>query len=106
MITMRLGSYTGTICYLPHFNYILCSWGFYSDDLYTLQKKAVCVVANSPYITHTDLIFNKYTFIKIHDLHNYVYKLKLKNIFFRLCNNLLPLYFNSFLQTKTVTSIT
>ena len=84
MITMGLGSYTGTICYLPHFNYILCSWGFYSDDLYTLQKKAVCVVANSPYITHTDLIFNTYTLIKIHDLHvNY---LKSYKLFYHLYN--------------------
>ena len=46
---------------LPHFNYGLCSWGFHSDDLFALQKKAVRVVANRPYIAHTDPIFNKYT---------------------------------------------
>ena len=33
---------------LPHFNYGLCSWGFHSDDLFALQKKAVRVVANRP----------------------------------------------------------
>ena len=49
---------------LPHFNYGLCSWGFHSDDLFALQKKAVRVVANRPYIAHTDPIFNKYTLIK------------------------------------------
>ena len=75
---------------LPHFNYGLCSWGFHSDDLFALQKKAVRVVANRPYITHTDPIFNKYTLIKIHGL----YKLQLYNLFYRLCNNLLPLYLN------------
>ena len=54
---------------LPYFNYGLCSWGFHSDDLFALQKKAVRVVANRPYIAHTDPIFNKYTLIKIHDLY-------------------------------------
>ena len=41
---------------LPHFNYGLCSWGFHGDDLFALQKKAVRVVANRPYIAHTDPI--------------------------------------------------
>ena len=35
------------------------------DDLFALQQKAVRVVANRPYIAHTDPIFNKYTLIKI-----------------------------------------
>ena len=85
---------------LPHFNYGLCSWGFHSDDLFALQKKAVRVVANRPYIAHTDPIFNKYTLIKIHDL----YKLQLYKLFYRLCNNLLPLYFNSFFPTVNRTN--
>ena len=75
---------------LPHFNYCLCSWGFHSDDLYALQKKAVRAVVNRPYIAHTDPIFNKYTLIKIHDL----YKLQLYKLFYRLCNNLLLVCFN------------
>ena len=74
---------------LQHFNYGLCSWGFHSDDLFALQKKVVRLVANRPYIAHTDPIFNKYTLIKLHDL----YKLQLYKLFYRLCNNLLPLYF-------------
>ena len=85
---------------LPYFNYGLCSWGFHSDDLFALQKKAVRVVANRPYIAHTDPIFNKYTLIKIHDL----YKLQLYKLFYRLCNNLLPLYFNSFFPTVNRTN--
>ena len=56
---------------LPHFNYGLCSWGFHSDELFALQKKAVRVAANRPYIAHTDPMFNKYTLIKVH----YLYKL-------------------------------
>ena len=40
-------------------------------------------------------ILNKYTLIKLHDL----YKLQLYKLFYRLCNNLLPLYFNSFYPT-------
>ena len=44
------------------FQYGLCSWGFHSDGLFALhQKPAVRVVANRPYIAHTDPIFNKYT---------------------------------------------
>ena len=78
----------------------MCSWGFHSDDLFALQKKAVRVVANRPYIAHTDPIFNKYTLIKIHDL----YKLQLYKLFYRLCNNLLPLYFNSFFPTVNRTN--
>ena len=85
---------------LPHFNYGLCSWGFHSDDLFALQKKAVRVVANRPYIAHTDPILNKYTLIKIHDL----YKLQLYKLFYRLCNNILPLYFNSFFPTVNRTN--
>ena len=49
---------------LSHFNYGLCSWGLHSDDLFALQKNAVCVVANRPYIAHNDPIVNKYTLIK------------------------------------------
>ena len=45
------------------FQYGLCTWGFHSDDLFALQKKAVRAVANHPYIAHTDPIFNKYTLI-------------------------------------------
>ena len=85
---------------MTNFNYGLCSWGFHSDDLFALQKKAVRVVANRPYIAHTDPIFNKYTLIKIHDL----YKLQLYKLFYRLCNNLLPLYFNSFFPTVNRTN--
>ena len=63
--------------------------------MFALQKKAVCVVANCPYIAHTDPIFKKYRLIKIHDL----YKLQLYKLFCCLCNNLLPLYFISFFPT-------
>ena len=68
--------------------------------------KYICIYISSlfllfrPYIAHTDPIFNKYTLIKIHDL----YKLQLYKLFCRLCNNLLPLYFNSFFPTVNRTN--
>ena len=83
---------------LPHFNYGLCSWGFHSDDLFALQKKAVRVVANRPYIAHSDPIFNKYALIKIHDL----YKLQLYKLFFRLCN--IFYHYTSFFPTVNRTN--
>ena len=72
-----------------HLMYGLLVWGFQSMRIKKLQKKAICVLANHSYISHTATIFKELRILKITDLyHIQLYKLHYKNI-----NNLLPRYF-------------
>ena len=57
-----------------------------------LQKKAIRLVTNSSYIAHTIPLFVEEKLLKVQD----IFKLKLLKFYYKLCNNLLPLYFNSY----------
>ena len=81
-----------------HLMYGLLVWGFQSMRVEKLQKKAIRVLTNRPYIFHTTPIFKELKLPKITDLyHVQLYKLHYKNI-----NNLLPRYFPIFAQFITV----
>ena len=78
--------------------YGLLVWGFQSMRVEKLQKKAICVLENRKYISHTTHIFKELIILKITDLyHVQLYKLYYKNI-----NNLLPRYFRIFAQFLTM----
>ena len=64
-----------------HLMYGLLVWGFQSMCVEKLQKKAIRVLANRSYISHTTPIFKELRILKITDLyHVQPYKLHYKNI--------------------------
>ena len=70
--------------------YGLLSWGSCSERIFKLQKKAVRVITNSKYNSHTDALFKKLYILKIQD------DKKVQEIcfYYKFCHNLLPKYFS------------
>ena len=75
-----------------HILYGLLLWGSQYERIEKLQKKAIRVVANSPYISHTTPIFKTMNILKINDL----FDIQLFKLYYRIVNNRLPSYFRSF----------
>ena len=79
-------------------NYGILSWGYESESILKLQKKAVRIISLAKYNAHTEQIFKKLSILKIHDLfsicqlkfyHNYLNKLlphHFINMFFKMNN--------------------
>ena len=57
-----------------------------------LQKKAIPLVKNSSYISHTTPLFVEEKLLKVQE----IFKLKLLKFYYKLCKNLLPPYFDSY----------
>ena len=84
---------------LPHLLYCLIIWGFKSKRIFKLQKKVIRIISLKKMRVHSDPLFKNLKIMKIHDL----YKLKLLKFYYKYLNNLLPSYFNNFLQTNLPT---
>ena len=74
---------------LPHLTYGLLIWGWKSDRLFKLQKRAVRIVTGSKYNAHTSGLFKDLNILKLKDLcalqdYTFCYKLQ---------NSMLPDYF-------------
>lgn len=68
---------------LPHFNYGILLWGWKSDGLARLQKKAIRVITNSRYNEHTEPLFKKLNLLKVTHismLHDLKFCYKLQNV--------------------------
>ena len=76
---------------LPHLQYGILLWGFRTDRLFKLQKRAVRIISHKKYNAHTDPIFKELRFLKIED----IFKLCLLKFQFKLKNDKLPVYFPS-----------
>jgi len=85
---------------LPHLNYGLMAWGWKSDRLFTLQKRAVRVIAKSHHRAHTTNIFQKLNILKMKELC----ALQEYKFCYKFHHALLPHYYisqiNSKLETK------
>lgn len=79
---------------LSHLNYGAIAWGWQSQKLFILQKKAVRTIANSNYNAHTDPLFKKLNILKINDLCA-LHDLK---FCYKFMNNLIPKYFYNLLE--------
>ena len=66
-----------------YLNYGLLLWGTESDKVLTLQKKAIRLISNSSYISHTNSLFIQHKLLKIWDL----FKLKLLKLYYKLSHN-------------------
>ena len=75
-------------------NHELLLWGTRVNRVSKLQKKAVRIISNSEYLAHSEPLFKTLKLLKIDDL----YKLKLMKFYYNLSYNVLPSYFNYYLE--------
>ena len=75
-----------------YLNYGLLLWGKQSHKVEILQKKAIRLITGSNYIAHTNPLFGQLKLLKIRDM----FKLRLLKLYYKLCHNLLPSYFNRY----------
>lgn len=75
---------------LPRLNYGILAWGHKSDRLLKLQKRAVRIISHSNYNSHSEPIFKSLKILKVPDLHKH----KQLMFYYKLVNNMLPIYFN------------
>ena len=85
----------------PHLNYCIVMWGSAAKSvlskLVVLQKRAVRLIENAPYLSHSDPIFKKLSILKLNSIYKlscllFMYKIK-NNQIPNVCNNLV--LFNS-----------
>src|SRR6218665_1991046 len=65
------------------------------DRILKLQKVAVRIISHSPYLAHSDPLFNSLNILKVYDLTH----LAVLTFMYRAINNLLPKKFSNFLKT-------
>ena len=53
---------------LPHLQYCILSWGFKSDRIFKLQKRAVRIITCSKYNAHTEPLLKTLNLLKIEDI--------------------------------------
>ena len=80
--------------FTTHLNYGLLLWGTHVNRVSKLQKKTVRIMSNSEYLAHSEPLFKTLKLFKIEAL----YKLKLMKFYYNLSYNLLPSYFNYYLE--------
>ena len=70
----------------------ILAWGHNTSKVFKLQKKAMRIITNSNYISHTDPIFKDLKILKIEDL----YKINILKLYFQVKTpslNCLPRFF-------------
>ncbi len=86
-LKIKLALYNSLILF--HINYGILTWGFVSDRIHKLQKKAVQIILLSKYNAHTDPLFKELKLLKVMD----IYKLNEFKFYHNYINNKLPQYF-------------
>ena len=74
---------------LSYMIYGILLWGYNSNRIYLLQKKAIRTITLSKYLSHTEPIFKRLNQLKI----EHIFVLSQLKFCFKLVNNLLPEYF-------------
>ena len=74
---------------LPHLQYYILNWGFKSERLYKLQKRAVRILSCSKYNAHTEPLFKKFNLLKLQD----IFVQCCLKFYYKYVHNTLPLYF-------------
>ncbi len=74
---------------LSHINYRILTWGFVSDRILKLKKKAVRIISLSKYYALTDPLFKELKLLKVMD----IYKLNELKFYHKYINNKLPEHF-------------
>ena len=76
---------------LPHLQYCILSWGFKSDRIFKLQKRAVRIITCSKYNAHTEPLLKTLNLLKIEN----IIKTKALKLYYKYKRNELPKYFES-----------
>ena len=79
---------------VSYIHYGLLLWGVHSHRLDSLQKKALRFMTNSSYLAHTTPLLIKHGLLNVGDM----YKLKLLKFYYKLSYDLLPPYFNNYIE--------
>ena len=79
---------------VSYINYRLLLWGIHSHKLELLQKKALRLMTDSNYLAHTTPLLIKHGLLNVRDM----YKLKLLKFYYKLSYDLLPPYFNKYIE--------
>ena len=79
---------------VSYINYGLLLWGVHVHKLEHLQKKALRFMTNSGYIAYTTPLLIKHGLLNVRDM----YKLKLLKFYYKLSYDLLPPYFNHYIE--------
>ena len=74
----------------------ILAWGYDTTRIFKLPKNSLRAISSTKYIAHTDPLFKSLALLKVEHTHK-VQQLKL---FYKLVQNHLPLYFNTFLVTR------
>ena len=76
---------------LSHINYGILIWGYHSDRLYKLQKRAMRIITLAPYNAHSEPLFKSLNILTISDIFT-LFQLK---FYHKLINNEFPSYFTN-----------
>ena len=77
---------------LSRINYGILLWGYNSERIYKLQKKAMRIISLQKYNAHTEPLFKTFQLLKVND----ILKVQQLRFHFSLIYNKLPVYFNCF----------
>ena len=77
-----------------HLNYDILLWGHELKKIEYLQKRAIRVLSQSQFLSHTDPLFKKENILKVQDIYN----LRCITFFYRYKHDLLPPNLNSLIQ--------
>ena len=87
---------------MPHLSYGILAWGQCSflADVIKLLKRAVRIITNSSYNSHSEPLFKEFELLKLQNL----FILNLLKFYFNYCHNRLPQYFHSFVFKVELTN--
>ena len=91
-----LPKYTLKIMYssliAPHFNNNILLWGFNTHRLMKLQKRAIRIITDSKYNSHTEPLLKSLNILKIND----IFTIQCLKFFHNYINDRVPVFFGSF----------
>ena len=73
-------------------NYCILAWGYNCGRPKILQKKAIRVITNSRYNSHTSPLFKKLDILRLEDM----FKINMLKWYYQYINKHLPQYFNDY----------
>ena len=82
---------------LPHINYCIMAWGFHSNRILKLQKKAlrIIIITLSKYNSHSEPLYKKLGFLKVDD----IFKLQQLKFDYTYLHDNLPAYLQNWKLT-------
>ena len=81
---------------LPHLSYGILALGYDTTRIFKLQKNSLRAISFTKYIAHTDPLLKSLALLKVERIH----KVQQLKFFYKLVQNHVPLYFNTFSVTQ------